>query len=129
MSRFSLQIVAIVACTIVLFLGWDFGQRVMVTVRSQQMEQELDRDIARAEATRAALILQKQYAQTDAFVEERTRANNYVRDGETLVHPLITPAAPRPAVNAPPTMPTPTPSAADQVSGFFQDLFEFLFGP
>jgi cell division protein FtsB len=129
MSRLPLQIAAIFGVTILLFVGWDFSQRIMVTVRSQQAEQQLDREIARAQATQAALLAQKQYAQTDAFVEERARNNNYVRDGETLVHPLITPVPAAPTASAPAAMPTPTPGAVEQVSGFFQNLFEFLFGP
>jgi hypothetical protein len=129
MSRLPLQILGIVAFTVILFIGWDFGQRVMMTMRSQQMEQALDRDIAHAEATRTALLAQKQYAQTDAFVEDRARANNYVREGEILVHPLITPSAPLSAANASSSMPTPTPDTVERVSGFFQNLLEFLFGP
>jgi cell division protein FtsB len=128
MSRISFQIVGIVAIAVFLIVGWDLVQRVTMTWRSQQIEQELDQAIARAEATHTALAAQKQYAQTDAFVEDRARANNYVRDGETLVHPLITPAAPSSSLTSPTPVPTPS-NTGERISNFFQDLIEFLFGP
>ena len=129
MSRISLQVFGIVAFALVVFVGWDFSQRVAMTVRSQQMEQAVDQELAQAAATRAALTELKKQIQTDAYVEDWARPRNYVRDGETLVHPLVTPSAPQPAITAP-SAPPPAPTSPWQhFSDFFQNLFEFLFGP
>jgi hypothetical protein len=121
MSRVSVQLLAILAFTFVLFVAWDFSQRVVMTFRLNQAEQELDQRLAEAEAARAQLRLRRQYVQTDQFVEEEIRRRRWARDGETIMIPLITPPPPPPLV-VPTPVPTPGPPAWDE-------LYDFLFGP
>lgn len=128
MSRISIQIVGIILFAFLLFISWDFGQRIMLSMRVRQNEQELDQQIAQAEATRAALQEQKKRAMTDAFVEDWVRRKqHYVRDGEILVIPQITPA-PSPSPVAIPAPSDGNTGDAPQ-SNWWQDLLEFLFGP
>jgi hypothetical protein len=121
MSRVSVQILAILAFTFLLFIAWDFSQRVMLTFRLTTVEQELDRRTAEAEAVRDLLRQRRQYVQSDLFIEEEIRRRHWLRDGETLMIPLITPPPP-----APVTSPTPTPSAGPPI---WEDWVNFLFGP
>ncbi len=121
MSRALVQVLAILAAAFVFFIAWDLSQRVVLTVRLNETEQQLDRQIAVAQATRDKLREKKQYAQTDQFVEDEIRRRRWVRDGETLIIPLITPAAP--VENEPlPLSPAPEPP-------FWESWLDFLFGP
>ena len=73
-----------------------------MTLRLRQTEQDLDQRIAQAQATRTALQVQKNRALTDAFVEDWVRRKmHYIRDGETLVIPQITPAPTPPSAAVP----------------------------
>src|SRR5512138_2173291 len=102
MSRISIQIVGIVVFAVLLFIGWDFSQRITLTLRLRQTEQDLDQRIAQAQATRTALQEQKKRALTDAFVEDWVRRKmHYIRDGETLVIPQVTPAPTAPLAALP----------------------------
>ena len=128
MSRISIQVVGIIVLVLLLFIGWDFSQRLTLTARLRQNEQELDQRLAQAQATRTALQEQKNRALTDAFVEDWVRRKmHYVRDGETLVIPQITPA-PTPPPAAIPARGDGNPSDAPS-SNWWQELIEFLFGP
>lgn len=124
MSRMTLQVVAIVGFAFLLFVGWDFSQRITLMVRRQQLEQEYDQRIAHAQATHSALEALKQAVQTDQYVEDKARRDyHYVRPGENLVIPQITPAAPAPNVAL------PSPVTAAPRTNWWQDLLDFLFGP
>ena len=128
MSRISIQIVGIVIIAVLLFIGWDFSQRITLTLRLRQTEQDLDQRIAQAQATRTALQEQKKRALTDAFVEDWVRRKmHYIRDGETLVIPQVTPAPTAPPA-ALPAQGDGNPSDAPP-STWWQELLEFLFGP
>lgn len=122
MPRVSFQVFGIVAFALILFVGWDFTQRIMLTVRLNQTEQTYDQQLTQAEATHAALIDEKKRVQTDAYIEDKVRREkHYVRDGEILVIPQITLA---PAANA--ATPTPTPAPPGNA---WQDLLDLIFGP
>jgi cell division protein FtsB len=128
MSRISIQVVGIIVLVLLLFIGWDFSQRLTLMARLRQNEQELDQRLAQAQATRTALQEQKNRALTDAFVEDWVRRKmHYIRDGETLVIPQITPA-PIPPSAALPAQGDGNPSDAPP-SNWWQELIEFLFGP
>lgn len=122
MSRFTIQLLAIVIFALTLFFVWDFGQRVLTNVRLDQTEKQLELQVKQAEATKTALIAQKTRVASSEFAEAEARSKwRWVRDGETLVIPRITPA-PTPVVVAP--APPPPPAKA-----WWQDWFDFLFGP
>lgn len=117
----SARLLRILAIALLLFVGWDFAQRLMLTVRLRQAEEMYDRQIVSAQTTRTALIDQKNLAQTDAFIEAKVRREkHYVRDGETLVIVQATPVAPRPP--APLTVPAPS-------DNWLQTLFNVFFAP
>jgi hypothetical protein len=122
MSRVSFQVIAIVIFAATLFFLWDFSQRVITNVRLAQTEKMYEQRAAREETKNNALREQKQRVQTDAYVEGYVRENwHYALPGDNVVIPQATPA-PTPSVSAP--APTPPPAKA-----WWQDLFDFLFGP
>lgn len=119
MFRVSARPLRVIAIALLLFVGWDLGQRLMLTVRLMQAEQSFDQQIPRAEATHTALVEQKQLVQTDSFIEDKLRRErHYVRDGETLVIMQVTPVAPK---NTAPS--APSSSSANWLLDFFQSLF------
>ena len=82
----------------------------------------MEQALARAKAKQAALIDLKRRVQSPEFVEDYVRRNwNWVREGDTLIKPQITPA-PTPIISAPPPPPPPEPP-------WWQQVFDFLFGP
>ncbi len=121
MSRVSVRLLAILAFTFVLFIAWDFSQRVVTTFRLSQAEQELDMRLNEAEAAREQLRLRRQFVQTDQFIEQEIRRRHWARDGETIMIPLITPPPPPPIV-----VPTPVPTPGTPL---WEDVANFLFGP
>ncbi len=128
MSRLVTQVAAVVVFAFLLFVGWDFSQRLTLMVRRDQMEQSLDQRIAQAQATHSALEAQKQFVNTDQFVEDKVRRDeHYVRDGESVVMTQVTPAAP--ASGTAPGAPAPDSAPSAPQSNWWQDLLDFLFGP
>lgn len=127
MSRVPTQVLAILAVAFALFVIWDFGQRFATVMRLSQSEQEYTDRIAHAAATQTALIEKKKYVQTDAYAEEVLRSTfGHAREGETVVRPLITPAA-TPTVSAPPA-PHPAKTAPPEPP-WWQRVWDLFFGP
>ncbi len=128
MSRLVTQIATVVVFAFLLFVVWDFSQRLALMVRRDQIEQSLDGQIAEAQATHTALETQKQVVDTNQFVEDTVRREeHYVRDGESVVVTSVTPAP-----SAVPAAPAPVPASSvpqRDWSTWWQDLLDFLFGP
>lgn len=119
MFRVSARPFRVIAIALILFVGWDLAQRMMLTVRLMQAEQSFDQQMVRAEATHTALVEQKRLVQTDAYIEDKLRRErHYVRDGETLVIMQVTPVAPKST-----TPSSPPASSANWLLDFFQSLF------
>lgn len=130
MSRWVTQVAAIVLFAFLLFVGWDFSQRITLMVRRDQVEQGLDRQITKAQATHTALESQKQLVNTDQFVEDKVRRDeHYVRDGESVVMTQVTPAAPASGSPSDTAPGAPSPASSAPQSNWWQDLLDFLFGP
>ncbi len=122
MPRLSFQVVAILVFAATLFFVWDFSQRVVTNIRLAQIEKQLEQEVSQAQAKNAALRAQKTRAASPEFAEGFVRSQwHWVRDGETLVIPQVTPAAPPPA-SAQSVAPKPE-------TPWWQNLFDFLFGP
>jgi cell division protein FtsB len=122
MSRVSFQIAAIVFFTFTLFFVWDFSQRILTNVRLAQTEQRLEQQVGKADATHAALVEIKKNVQTDAYIEEKVRRDwRWAREGDKVIVPQITPA-PTAAPNV--AQPAPLPEKP-----WWEDWFDFLFGP
>lgn len=122
MPRVSFQIVLILCAALVVFFVWNFSQRVVTNIQLAQAEKQSEGEVAQAQATNVVLRAQKTRVASPAYAEEFVRKEwHWVRDGETLVMPQVTPAAPAP-VNVAPIAPTPE-------TPWWQNLFDFLFGP
>jgi cell division protein FtsB len=123
MSRVPFQVIAVLAFALTLFFVWDLSQRIVTNVQLTQTEQQLERAVASAKATRDALAARKAYVASPDFAEEEARKKwNWIRDGETLVITQITPA-PTPPPSAP-VAPTPKPEIP-----WWQSWIDLIFGP
>jgi Flp pilus assembly protein TadG len=123
MSRLPNQVFTIVVFALMLFFIFDFSQRILVNIRLEQTAKQLERQVAQAQATRDALAAKRTRVSSPEYVESFVRTQwHWVRDGETLVLTQITPAA------APPVSPVPAPTPMPEIP-WWQNLFEFLFGP
>ena len=125
MSRSTIQLIWILAFSATLFLLFNFGLRYINNQRLLQEEQKLRVQVKDARATQTALNERKQYAQTDAFVEDYVRKNWFWgRADDKLVLPASTPAPStlnRAANN-------PLPPAPPPENSWWQDLLESIFG-
>src|SRR5574337_94516 len=107
MSRLSVQVLSIVLFTFTLFIVWDFSQRIITSLRLSQVEQQLEQQVAQAQATQTALVEKKRLVQSPQYVETYVRSRwHWARAGETVVIPQITLAAP-PLVKTPALSPPP----------------------
>lgn len=118
------QFLVILFVAVVLILVWDFGRRIIETVRLIQAAQQAERELREAERINAQLIQLKQDILTDAWVERKARSDlHYAKENETLFVPIATrpiaPPTPPPLAIAPPAPARP----------FWQDWLEWLFGP
>ena len=123
MPRSWIQIFAIIVFALAIFVVWDFSQRMVTSVRLSQAEQALEIQVAQEQATQTTLLDKRKQVQSDFYVEQYVRSKwHWVKDGDKIALPQITPApAPiLPAVPAP--APTPEPSLV-------QRIWDFLFGP
>ncbi len=97
----GLQILFASILAIGLLLAIDFSSRIAQGQLAQQSRASLEMEIATLEAAHAALIQERDYVQSDAYVEAWAHAEGkMVRSGEVLVIP----------VPVGPTGPTPTPT-------------------
>ncbi len=120
MPRVLIRVGSVFLLAFLLFLIWDFSQRVGMNLRLRQSEQDLTTRVAQAEATQSALLEEKKRVQTDEFVEDYSRRNwRWAREGETLVIFEPTPVVPT----------TPTPIAPTAQLPWWQEVVDFLFGP
>jgi len=115
------QIVVILVVLVGLVLTLDFNRRLAFTRRIGADEQTLADEVATAEAHQAALLAQRDYVQTDAYVERWARYEaKMVKAGEVLVVPL----AQTPVLEAAAAAPSPTPTPAP-----WQAWWALFFGP
>jgi hypothetical protein len=123
MPRSWIQIFAIIVFALAIFVIWDFSQRMVTSVRLSQAEQTLDSQVAREQAIKNDLLDKRKQVQSDAFVEAYVRSKwHWVKDGDKIAIPQITPA-PAPIL---PIMPAPAPTPEPST---LQRIWDFLFGP
>jgi hypothetical protein len=123
MPRSWIQIFAIIVFALVIFVVWDFSQRMVTSVRLSQAEQALEIQVAQEQATKTTLLDKRKQVQSDAYVELYVRSKwHWVKDGDKIAIPQITPA-PAPIL---PAMPVPTPTPEPST---LQRVWNFLFGP
>ncbi len=123
MSRVPLQVITLFAFALTLFFIWDLSQRIVTNIRLTQTEQQLERQVANAKATRDALVARKAYVASPEFAEAEARTKwHWIRDGETLVITRVTPT-PTPPLSAP-VAPTPKPETP-----WWQSWIDLFLGP
>lgn len=93
------QFLFVILITIVLAVMLDLGHRVSVRAELQREAQRLEQKVATLEAENRALQHQREWVQTDSYVEEWARTEGaMVLRGETPVVPVpatsLTPAPP-----------------------------------
>ncbi len=117
------QFLAIIAVAVVVFIAWDFGRRVLETMRLAELDARATQELNTQQQAHDNLQQLQNYVQTDAFAEQYAREKwHWQRDGETLFVPIATPApTPTPVPRVVP--PTPAPKS------FWQDLLDKIYGP
>ena len=117
------QFLAIIVIAIVVFLAWDFGRRVLETMRLAELDARAEQELRAQEKLKADLQKQKDYISTDAYAQQYAREKwHWQGRDETLFVPVATPV-PTPA--AAPTVLPPTPPP----KSFWQDLLDKIYGP
>ena len=127
------QFLAIILITIALAVVLDFGHRAAVSAELQKEAQRLEREVATLEAEHRALEQQREWVQTDDYVEEWARTEGgMVLRGETPIVPVPVEQV------APPTRPTPTPpsepnrppsESGEGTSSHWREWWALFFGP
>lgn len=80
------QFVAIIVLTLSVFLIVDFGRRAATGYRFTQEKSRLEMQVSRAKLVQAQLLAQRDYIQTDAYVEKIARNElKWSRPDETVV--------------------------------------------
>jgi cell division protein FtsB len=129
----SAQFFVIILITIALAVVLDFGQRAAVSAELQREAQQLERQVATLEAENRALQVQREWVQTDAYVEEWARTEGLmVLNGETPIVPV--PASQvQPAESATPASPSESTPASPEETGetaeHWQEWWALFFGP
>jgi cell division protein FtsB len=117
------QFLAIIVVAVAVFLAWDFGRRILDTLRLIETENQVERQLRQAQDANAKLKDLKTYVQTDEMVEKTARNElHWTRPNEKIGVPIATPVAtPQPAVVIPPPAP-PLPRP------FWEDWLDAIFG-
>lgn len=90
-----------------LILAINFSSRIAAGQPLQEAYREVEAEVEQLQAEQATLTAQRDYSQSDAYVEQWARGEGkMIRDGETLVVPVPAGDAP----NAGEPTPPPTPS-------------------
>jgi hypothetical protein len=117
------QFLAIIAVAVVIFIAWDFGQRVLQTMRLAELDAQAGQELHAQEKIHADLQKLKDYVGTDAYVEQYAREKwHWQGSNETLFVPIATPV---PTPTPVPTVVPPTPAP----KSFWQDLLDKIYGP
>ena len=127
------QFLAIILITIALTVVLDFGRRAAVSAGLQKEAQQLEREVATLEAETRALELQREWVQTDAYVEEWARTEGImVLYGETPIVPLPAGQA-RPTEGVAPASPSESPKALsendEEATDHWREWWALFFGP
>ena len=129
----STQFLVIILITIALAVVLDFGHRAAVGAELQREAQQLELQVATLEAEHSALEFQREWVQTDAYVEEWARTEGVmVPYGETPVIPVPAgqahPAesiAPAPSLESIPV----SPEDSGKATGHWQEWWALFLGP
>ena len=126
------QFLAIILITIALTVTLDLGRRAAVSADLQRETEQLEDQVATLEAENRALMTQREWVQTDDFVEEWARTEGaMVLYGETPVVPV--PACQ--VVPADEVTPTPSPESLQvtpedpEETNHWQEWWALFFDP
>lgn len=122
MSRVSFQVLAMLVFIATVIFLWDYSQRVITTMRLEQIEKEYETQVAQEEEKNTQLRAKKQFVQTDTYADWYVRHNwNWAEPNDIIALPQL-PPTPTPHRHTP--TPTPPPTKTWQ-----QEWLDFLFGP
>jgi cell division protein FtsB len=118
------QVLVIIVVAVAVFLAWDFGRRLLDTMKLAQSAAAVDQQLRDEEQVHAQLTQLKSDISTDDWVEKYVRSKwHWTRDNETIFVPVVTPApAPTPVPVHPVTLPPPP-------KAFWEYWLEAIFGP
>jgi cell division protein FtsB len=118
------QLLAIIVIAVAVFLAWDFGRRLLDTMKLAQADAAAEQQLRQEEQTNSELTQLKQDVSTDDWVERYVRSKwHWTKDNETIFVPEVTPVPEAIPTPARPPAPTPPPKA------FWEYWLEALFGP
>jgi hypothetical protein len=119
------QVLAIIVVAVAVFLAWDFGRRLLDTMKLAQAAATADQQLRDEEQTNAQLTQLKGDIGTDGWIERYVRSKwHWTRGYETIFVPAATPMPlPTPSPAHPAAPPPPPPKA------FWEYWLEALFGP
>ncbi len=121
------QFLAIIGVAVIVFLGWDFGRRVLTTMNLLDQDAQASVKLQQLEQQNADLTELKSQVTTDAWVERQVRRQwHWVRENEVPFVPIATPV-PTPELASPPT--TAAPPAKPAWQQWLDSLTNALFGP
>ncbi len=121
------QFLMIIAVAVVVFLGWDFGRRVLDTMDLLQRDAQAQVRLDAATQVNSQLKDVKGQVMTDDWVERYARNKwHWDREGEVVVVPI------GPSAGAAKPAPAPTPPPPPAKPGWQQwldSLINAIFGP
>ncbi len=121
------QFLTISAVALVVFIGWDFGHRVLATMDLLQQDSQAEARLESATQINQQLHQLQNRVTTDAWVEWYARNKwHWTRPDEVLVVPIAPVASPQPAA-PPPPVPTPPPKTWWQQ--LVDPVIDAVFGP
>ncbi|MGB8647151.1 MAG: hypothetical protein WCF84_18080 [Anaerolineae bacterium] len=121
------QFLTISAVALVVFIGWDFGHRVLGTIDLLRQDNQAQVRLQAATQVNQQLHDLKNHVTTDAWVEWYARNKwHWTRPDEVLVVPISSRTLPQP-VNIPPAAPAPPAKAWWQQ--WVDPVIEAIFGP
>lgn len=129
----SLQFLAIILITIALAVVLDFGHRAAVGAELKREARQLERQVATLEAEHSALETQREWVQSDDYVEEWARTEGgMVLRGETPVVPVPSGQV-APEESVAPALPVgpaaPSSEKAEETSSHWPEWWALFFGP
>ena len=129
----SMQFLAIILITIALAVVLDFGHRAAVSAELKREARRLERQVATLEAEHRELEAQREWVETDGYVEEWARTEGgMVLRGETPVVPVPTGQEATAEIAASVPVSDSNKAASEEAmgtGGHWQEWWDLFFGP
>ncbi len=121
------QFIGIIVLAVLVVLGWDFGRRILDTMRLLDLDEQATAKVQALEQENSELKQLKQDVSSDDWVEYECRVLlRCARDNETIFVPIATPVPATP----PAPVPTPQPQAPKPFwRAWLDGITDAIFGP